>query len=68
VVNTEKLRTMLRDQNVSIEQAADAIGIDRATLYRRFQQSDNFTVAEVDLLAKLLQMSEQDMRDIFFDG
>lgn len=67
MVNIEKLKTALKDQSISIDQVADTLGCDRATIYRRFQQSTKFTVDEVDRLSKLLNLSAEKMQQIFFD-
>lgn len=67
MVNIEKLRTALKEQNISMDQAADVLCVDRATLYRRFQQGTRFTVEEVDRLSNLLNLSSVEMQSIFFD-
>ena len=67
MVNIERLKTALKDQSLSIDQVAEALDCDRATVYRRFQQSAKFTVDEVDRLSKLLNLSAEKMQQIFFD-
>ena len=68
MVNVERLRAAMADQDITIEQAAAAIGVDRATLYRRLAKNgERFTLEEVDRLAKLLNLSRSDMELIFFD-
>lgn len=68
MVNIERLKTALKSRNISIEQAAEHMGINPATFYRRVNRyGEKFTVAEVMRLAELLNMDSQTMQDIFFD-
>lgn len=68
VVNVKRLREAMLSQNLSIEMAAKALGIDRATFYRRMEQNGaRFTVAEVAQLADMLNLSMEDKEGIFFD-
>ena len=69
MVNVEKLRAAMEAGGVSIEDAAAALGVNRATLYRRLQQSGaNFTLEEVSNLANLLSLTRAEMEAIFFDS
>ena len=68
MVNVEKLRAAMEASGVSIEAAAAALGVNRATLYRRLQQAGaNFTLEEVSKLANLLSLNRAEMEAIFFD-
>lgn len=68
MVNINKLREALAARSISYEDAARAIGIDRATFYRRLERAGSkFTVEEVAKLSRLLNMDGQTMQDIFFD-
>lgn len=68
MVNINRLREAMNQKSVSLEDAAKAIGIDRATFYRRIEKAGTkFTVEEVDKLANLLDMDSATMQDIFFD-
>lgn len=68
MVNIERLKSALQSQNITIEQASEAIGMNPATFYRRINRNgEKFTVAEVGKLAELLNMSNKKMQDIFFD-
>ena len=68
MVNIDKLRTAMRSRNITVEQAADHIGVNPVTFYRRINRDgEKFTVAEVEKLAELLGMDANTMQDIFFD-
>lgn len=68
MVNIEKLRAAMEAGGVSIEEAASALGVNRATLYRRLQQAGaSFTLEEVSKLADLLHLTRAEMETIFFD-
>lgn len=68
MVNTDLLRGALRAKNITNEQAASAIGVNPATFYRRInQQGKKFTVAEVGKLAELLELSADEVQEIFFE-
>ena len=68
MVNINRLREAMNQKSISMEDAAKAIGIGRATFYRRIEKAGTkFTVEEVDKLSKLLDMDSATMQDIFFD-
>lgn len=68
MVNVDRLREALAKEGVTVEQAAQAVGVDRATLYRRLAANGaRFTLDEVEKLANLLNLSRTDMERIFFD-
>jgi len=67
MVNVDLLRDALSKQGVTVEQAAQAIDVDRATFYRRLATNGaRFTIDEVEKLAKLLNLSRVEMEHIFF--
>lgn len=68
VVNIVRLREAMKIRSVSVEEAAKAIDVDRATFYRRLgRQGSKFTVEEVANLGKLLELSSREMQEIFFE-
>ena len=63
-----RLREAMKAQSITPDVAADALGIDRATFYRRLErQGAKFTVEEVGKFSELLNLSSETMQDIFFD-
>ena len=68
MVNITRLKSAMRDRNVTVEQASEYIGVNAATFYRRISRDgEKFTVSEVGKLATLLGMDSATMQDIFFD-
>lgn len=68
MVNVKRLQDALKAREISYEEAAKALGVDRATFYRRLSRDGvKFTVDEVSKLSSLLGLSAQAMQDIFFD-
>ena len=68
MVNIERLRDEMKKHSITPDTAAEAMGMDVATYYRRMnRQGTKFTVDEVSKLSKLLNLSPQTMQDIFFE-
>ena len=69
MVNVTRLQDALKERSISYDEAAAAMGVDRATFYRRLSRNGSkFTVEEVDRLSALLKLTPQTMQDIFFDA
>lgn len=69
MVNVTRLQSALRERSISYDEAAMAMGVDRATFYRRLSRNGaKFTVEEVAKLSALLNLTPQTMQDIFFDA
>lgn len=68
MVNLERLRGEMKKKSITSEAAAEAMGIDVATYYRRMsRQGIKFTVEEVSKLSELLDLSPDTMQEIFFE-
>lgn len=68
MVNVGLLQEAMKRRSITPEQAAEAMGVDRSTFYRRLNQAGaKFTVDEVSKLSAMLKLSAQDMQLIFFD-
>lgn len=68
MVNVERLRDEMRKKSITPDAAAEAMGIDVATYYRRMnRQGTKFTVEEVSKLSELLNLSPRTMQEIFFE-
>ena len=67
MVNVTLLHAAMRDRQVSVDQAAEALGMDRSTFYRRINRTGaKFTVEDVSKLSALLKLSAQALQQIFF--
>lgn len=66
MVNTNKLKAAIIERGMSVQQVADGIGLNVATLYRRFIHPETFTIAEAKGIADVLGLSADDVNRIFF--
>jgi len=67
MVNVDKLKGKLVECRLTVEDAARAIGMDKATLYRRLNGGGcTFTIAEADKLASVLNLTADELNKIFF--
>ncbi len=67
MTNMGKLKGILKEKNVTQEEVAKMIGMDRTTLRRKFNKEGRaFTVEEVQKITKSLCLNEQEVLDIFF--
>lgn len=68
MVNIDKLRGVMKEKRETVESVADAIGINRATLYRKLNGGgDSFTIGEVTGICKFLKLDVDTAMCIFFD-
>lgn len=67
MVNINKLRGKMVECGITVEELAKLMGIDRATLYRRFNsEGKELSIKEVDSIVRILKLSKKDANDIFF--
>lgn len=67
MVNVQKLRGKMTECGITVEELADIMGMDRATLYRRLERKgENFTIKEADIIAKALNLDVEEANAIFF--
>lgn len=67
MVNISLLEDKMRIKNVSKEQLAAAINIDKSTLYRKFAAGgEKFTIEEAKNITKALVLSSDEATEIFF--
>lgn len=66
MVNIRKLRATMVEKDVSVKTLADAIGVDQATMYRRFNAGDTFSIKEASTIAKILDLNSDELNNIFF--
>lgn len=67
MVNVNKLKGKIVENQLNISDLAAKIGIDRATLYRKISSGcKSLTIEEADLIAKELKLTYEDVNSIFF--
>lgn len=67
MVNIRKLKAKLVENDISIIELANIIGVDKSTVYRKLNKSgENFTVKDVEKISKALSLTYEDINDIFF--
>lgn len=67
MVDVGKLRARMAECNVSMANLSGQIGINQATLYRRFADSGEcFTLAEAEKIGRALNLTVPEMNEIFF--
>lgn len=67
MVNLNKLKGKIVECGLNISDLATAIGIDKATLYRKFNTNgQSITIKEADMIAKKLNLSYDEVNAIFF--
>lgn len=65
--NIKKLKSKMVERDISVDLLSEQTGISRDTLYRRFHcDGRDFTVAEVNSISKVLNLSLEDIMLIFF--
>ena len=66
MVNINKLKAKFVEQGMSIEQAAEFVGIERSKLYRRFREPSTFSINEATIIVRALQLTPEEAMAIFF--
>ncbi len=68
MVNINKLRGKIVEKGLNVERVARDMGLTTATLYRRLQAGEQFTIGEAQALCSILDLTTQEATDIFFNG
>lgn len=67
MVDVKALKQKMLEKGWTVEKLADAIGLNRATLFRRFQNNGvDFTVKEINAIVSALGLSRAEAHLIFF--
>ena len=66
-MNINKLNGRMVEMNITNAQLAEALGIDDATLYRKKAGTSDFYRKEIQMIKEVLNLSDDDVRAIFFD-
>lgn len=66
-VDTNLLKDKIKEAGFTISSFADAVNIDRTTLYRRLnREGDDFTISEVNRIIKVLGLDAKTATLIFY--
>lgn len=67
ILNVNKLKGKIVENEMNITTLAKRMGIDRATLYRKINRDgETFTIKEVNLIVKILNLTTEEAMEIFF--
>lgn len=64
-MNINKLKGKIVENGMNVEQLADAIGIDRSSLYRKLNNAEKITIGEAVKMKETLCMSDAEACEIF---
>lgn len=65
MVNIELLKSTIVDRGISIVRLSEKSGIDRATLYNRFNGKGEFTASEIVGITDALRLTNKERDSIF---
>ncbi|AAL96795.1 helix-turn-helix domain-containing protein [Clostridium perfringens] len=69
MVNLNKLKLKIFENGMNVSQLAEKIGMDRSTLYRKFQKNgDNISIKEANLMVETLHLTVEEANAIFFSN
>ena len=67
MVNVNKLRGKMVEMGINADKMAEMIGIDRATFYRKLNNSgETFLIKEADIICRELKLTKDEVNAIFF--
>ena len=64
-MNINKLKGKIVEKEMNVETLADKIGVNRASLYRKLNNGDKFTIGEAIMIKNVLDMSDTEAYEIF---
>lgn len=67
MVNVNKLKAKMVENEINADEISDMIGIDRATFYRRLANNgETFSIKEADMIISALNLTKDEVNSIFF--
>jgi transcriptional regulator with XRE-family HTH domain len=67
LVNIQKLKGKIVEQGLTITSVAEAMGINKATLYRKMENGGAaLTIKDANLLVEILHLTAEEAMAIFF--
>lgn len=64
-MNILKLKGKIVEKNMTTESLANAIGINRASLYRKLNKCDKITIGEAVKIKEVLELNSEEAYEIF---
>ena len=65
MVDSDRLKNTIEDRGMAIVKLSEKTGIDRATLYNRFNGKGEFTASEIVSIADALRLTNSERDSIF---
>ena len=67
MANVSMLRGKMIERNISVEELAEKLCVDKSTLYRRLdREGDTFTIKEASIIVRELHLTKEEAIAIFF--
>lgn len=66
MVNVNKLKGKMVELEYNVERLSNEMNVDRAKLYRRFQNPEEFTIKEANSIVTILKLTKDEIIAIFF--
>ncbi len=64
-MNVNKLRGKMVENEMNVEQMAKLMCVDRASLYRKLNNSEKFTIGDAQKIKDILNLSDTEAYEIF---
>ena len=64
-MNVNKLKGKIVSNGMNVEQLADAIGVDKSSLYRKLNNFEKITIGEALRIKDALSMNNEEACEIF---
>lgn len=64
-MDVNKLKGKIVEKEMNVERLAEAIGVDRSSLYRKLTNSDKITIGEAGKIKEALSLTDAEAYDIF---
>lgn len=64
-MNLRKLRAKLVERDIKVDELAAIIGIDRSSVYRKFNNFEKISIGEAKKIKEALAMTDEEATEIF---
>lgn len=64
-MNLRKLRAKLVEKDIKVDTLAAIIGIDRSSVYRKFNNFEKITIGEAKKIKEALALTDEEATEIF---